>query len=153
MAGRFWCSCPTSMAARHQKASMLASMTVFRATTITYSLAELHIIETDFGSMNIHRSIIVRGAMVFASLWAFHPSQAQFVSLGNRPAHCRGAASEMFGVKPIYVKTGRAIRARNGTTTIKGNADQGTGGIKPFMCRFDAKGRFVGVEPLIRDGD
>jgi len=75
------------------------------------------------------------------------------VSPGNRKAYCRGEVSGMYGTKPIYVTTGKLIRARDGTTSVSGSVDKGNEGIKKFKCRFDAKGRFIDVMAMTPDGE
>lgn len=72
---------------------------------------------------------------------------------GNMAAYCRGEASAQYGVRPAYITTARLIRARDGGSTIDGTADQGRNGIKRFRCRFDARGRFIDVMALTRDGE
>ncbi|GLK42815.1 hypothetical protein [Novosphingobium sp. NRRL B-2648] len=77
----------------------------------------------------------------------------QPVAPGNMAAYCRGEASAQYGVRPAYIATARLIRGRNGGSTIDGTADQGRSGIKRFRCRFDARGRFIDVMALTRDGE
>ena len=72
---------------------------------------------------------------------------------GNRKAFCRGEVAGMYGTKPIYVTTGKLLKARNGTTSVSGTVDKGTEGIKTFKCRFDSKGRFIDVIALTPDGE
>jgi hypothetical protein len=75
------------------------------------------------------------------------------VAPGNRKAFCRGEVAGMYGTKPIYVTTGRLLKARNGTTSVSGTVDKGSEGIKKFKCRFDSKGRFIDVMALTPDGE
>lgn len=77
----------------------------------------------------------------------------QPVAPGNMAAYCRGEASAQYGVRPAYITTARLIRGRDGGSTIDGTADQGRNGIKRFRCRFDARGRFIDVMALTRDGE
>ncbi len=77
----------------------------------------------------------------------------QPVAAGNMTAYCRGEASAQYGVRPAYITTARLIRGRDGSSTIDGTADQGRNGIKRFRCRFDARGRFIDVMALTRDGE
>ncbi|MEQ7872780.1 hypothetical protein ABDK56_02070 [Sphingomonas sp. ASV193] len=75
------------------------------------------------------------------------------VAPGNRMAYCRGEVSSMYGTKPLYVKTGRLLRARDGTTSVSGTADKGSEGIKKFKCRYDKRGRFIDVLAMTPDGE
>lgn len=78
---------------------------------------------------------------------------AAVVTAGNMPAFCRGEVAGQYGTKPIYVKTEAAARAKDGSTSIPGTVDKGNEGMKRFQCRFDAKGRFIDVMALTRDGE
>lgn len=73
------------------------------------------------------------------------------VLAGNRPAYCRGEASQQYGERPNYIRTSPAIANAAGII-IDGTADQGRNGIKRFRCRFDARGRFIDVMAMTRDG-
>jgi hypothetical protein len=73
------------------------------------------------------------------------------ISAGDRPAYCRGEASQQYGVRPNYIRTSPAIANASGIM-IDGTADQGRNGIKRFRCRFDARGRFIDVMAMTRDG-
>jgi len=73
------------------------------------------------------------------------------ISAGNRPAYCRGEASQQYGVRPNYIRTSSAVANADGIM-IDGTADQGRNGIKRFRCRFDARGRFIDVMAMTRDG-
>lgn len=74
------------------------------------------------------------------------------VAPGNMPAYCRGEASSEFGTKPAYIKTGKLVRAKNGGYSIKGTADLGIEGKKPFQCEFDKKGNFLHLKSLVDEG-
>ena len=78
---------------------------------------------------------------------------ATVVTAGNMPAFCRGEVAGQYGTKPTYVKTGSAVRAKDGSTSIPGTVDKGTEGMKRFQCRFDAKGRFIDVMAMTSDGE
>ena len=45
------------------------------------------------------------------------------------------------------------VRAKDGTSSIRGTVDQGTEGIKAFLCRFDSKGGFIDVMAFTPDGE
>ena len=75
------------------------------------------------------------------------------ISRGNMPAYCRGEVSSMYGIKPGYVKTGKIVKAKNGSLSISGTVDKGSEGMKKFMCRFDKGGRFIDVMAMTSDGD
>lgn len=78
---------------------------------------------------------------------------AEPVAPGNRKAYCRGEVAEQYGTRPMYVTTGKLLKGPNGTTSVSGNVDKGSEGIKKFKCRFDARGRFVDVMALTPDGE
>lgn len=73
------------------------------------------------------------------------------ISAGSQAAYCRGEASRQYGVRPNYIRTSPAISNAAGIM-IDGTADQGRNGIKRFRCRFDARGRFIDVMAMTRDG-
>jgi len=79
-------------------------------------------------------------------------TSSEVISQGNMPAHCRGEASSMYGVKPMYIKTGKLTHVKGSGYTIKGNADLGDQGMKPFSCGFDNQGHFTGVMSLVDEG-
>lgn len=74
------------------------------------------------------------------------------VAPGNMPAYCRGEASSEFGTKPMYIKTGKLVRAKNGGYSVKGTADLGDQGKKPFQCDYDKKGNFLHLKSLVNEG-
>lgn len=65
------------------------------------------------------------------------------LSPGNMPAYCRGQASSEFGTKPFYIKTGKLVRAKNGSYSVKGTTDLGDQGKKPFQCNYDKKSLII----------
>ena len=71
---------------------------------------------------------------------------------GNMPAYCRGQAASDFGTKPVYIKTGKLVRLKKGGYTIKGTADLGDQGKKPFACDFGKKGEFLHLKSLVDEG-
>jgi hypothetical protein len=78
---------------------------------------------------------------------------ADAISAGNRAAYCRGEVARQYGTKPMYVKTGKLAKAKDGTTSVSGTVDEGSAGAKKFKCRFDADGKFVDVVAPANDGD
>jgi hypothetical protein len=66
-------------------------------------------------------------------------------------ATCRGAAAGQYGTKPMYINVGKPSRARTGWA-IKGTADQGNQGKKPFQCNFDNAGKLKDVMSLVNEG-
>ena len=64
------------------------------------------------------------------------------VAPGNMAAYCRGEASSQFGTKPMYIKTDKLVRAKNGSYRIKGTADLGTEGKKPFSATTTRRATF-----------
>lgn len=98
----------------------------------------------------------IRNALVLASLGAgIAPlcAQAAPISRGNMPAYCRGEVAGMYGTRPRYVKTGKIVRAKNGSLSISGTVDKGNEGIKKFKCRFDKKRNFIDVLAMTPDGE
>jgi hypothetical protein len=75
------------------------------------------------------------------------------ISPGNRKAFCRGEVAGEYGTRPIFVTTGKLIKAKDGSTSVSGTVDKGNEGIKMFKCRFDAKGRFIDVMAMTQDGE
>jgi len=82
---------------------------------------------------------------------AAHPGEA--VTPGNRPAYCRGEVSGQYGTKPMYVKTEKLVKEKDGSTSISGTVDKGSEGTVKFKCRFDAQGKFVDVMAMTSDGE
>ena len=74
------------------------------------------------------------------------------VAPGNMKAYCRGEASAQFGTKPTYIKTEKLVRAKDGSYSVKGTADLGTQGKKPFQCNFDKQGNFQPLMSLVDEG-
>ncbi len=70
---------------------------------------------------------------------------------GNMPAYRRGEASSQFGTKPMYIKTGKLVRSKSGYS-VKGTADLGDQGKKPFQCDYDKKGNFLHLKSLVDEG-
>ena len=77
---------------------------------------------------------------------------AERVAPGNMKAYCRGEASAQYSTKPAYIKTEKLKKAKNGSYSVKGTADLGTEGKKPFQCNFDKNGEFKGVMSLVNEG-
>jgi hypothetical protein len=92
--------------------------------------------------------LVSAAALILASTTAI----AAPVTPGNMPAYCRGEAASQFGTKPAYIKTGKLVRAKNGGYNIKGTADLGTEGKKPFQCDYDRKGNFLNFKSLVDEG-
>lgn len=74
------------------------------------------------------------------------------VTVGNRPAYCRGEVAGQYATKPTYVKTGAPATQPDGSTWIDGTVDKGSEGVKAFRCRFAANGAFVDVMAMTSDG-
>lgn len=79
-------------------------------------------------------------------------SAAQQVAPGNMPAYCRGEAASQFQTKPTYIKTQKLKRTASGGYLIKGTADLGDEGMKPFECEYDKKGHFLRFGSLVDEG-
>lgn len=69
------------------------------------------------------------------------------------PAYCRGEVAGMYGTRPRYVKTGKIVKAKNGSLSISGTVDKGNEGIKKFKCRFDKHRNFIDVMAMTPDGE
>lgn len=74
------------------------------------------------------------------------------VAPGNMKAYCRGEASAQFGTKPAYIKTEKLVKNKDGSYSVKGTADLGTQGKKPFRCNFGKKGNFQPLMSLVDEG-
>ena len=77
--------------------------------------------------------------ITFAVLSA--PVLAEKVTPGNMAAYCRGMAASDFGTKPVYIKTGKLIKNKDGSYTISGTYDNKD----PFTCTFAKNGEFTGM--------
>ena len=93
------------------------------------------------------------GMATVTALLAASTGPATAISRGNMPAYCRGEVSAMYATKPMYVKTGKIVKARDGSLSIQGTVDKGSEGIKAFACRFDKKGNFIDVMAMTSDGE
>lgn len=83
------------------------------------------------------------GMAAVAAMLCASAGAASAISRGNMPAYCRGEIAGRYNTKPVYVKTGKLVKARDGSLSIKGTVDRGTDGMKAFTCHFDKKGNFV----------
>jgi hypothetical protein len=70
------------------------------------------------------------------------PVLSEPLSPGNMPAYCRGQAASDFGTKPVYIKTGKLVKAKDGSYSISGKYDEK----EPFTCKFAANGEFTGMK-------
>jgi hypothetical protein len=80
------------------------------------------------------------------------PAIAKAIAPGNMPAYCRGEASSQFAIKPAYIKTQKSVRNENGSYSVKGTADLGKEGKKPFQCDFSKQGEFLHFKSLVDEG-
>jgi hypothetical protein len=87
-----------------------------------------------------------------ASLPASTSAAAKPVSPGNMKAYCRGDVAGATATKPIYVKAGKVVKAKDGSYSVKAIADLGSQGKKPFECDFDAQGNFLHTKSLVDEG-
>ena len=92
-------------------------------------------------------------AFLAISAFALTAAANTAVAPGNRQAYCRGEVSGMYDTRPAYVKTGKLLRAKDGSTSVSGTVDKGSEGVKKFKCRFDSQGRFKDVMALTPDGE
>ena len=69
------------------------------------------------------------------------PVLAEKMTPGNMPAYCRGQAASEFNTKPVYIKTGKLIKAKDGSYSIAGTYD----GKDPFTCTYAKNGEFTGM--------
>ena len=97
---------------------------------------------------NLNKILIVLASVTLFST----PAIAESVAPGNMPAYCRGQASSEFGTKPVYIKTQKLVRNKNGSYYVKGTADLGNQGKKPFQCDFSKKGEFLHLKSLVNEG-
>lgn len=94
------------------------------------------------------KTVLSIAALLILSTSAF----AERVAPGNMKAYCRGEASAFYGTKPVYITTGKLKKAKNGSYSVKGTADLGNQGSKPFQCNFDKNGEFKDVMSLVNEG-
>ena len=80
------------------------------------------------------------------------PAIAKPIAPGNMPAYCRGEASRQFAIKPAYIKTQKLVRNKDGSYFVKGIADLGKEGKKPFQCDFSKQGEFLHLKSLVDEG-
>jgi hypothetical protein len=90
--------------------------------------------------------------LLLASAFVAFTSPAFAVSRGNMPAYCRGQAASEFSTKPYYIKAGKLVRAKDGGYSIKGTADLGDQGKKPFQCDYDKSGNFLQLQTSAAGG-
>lgn len=91
--------------------------------------------------------ILFAGAVLFSP-----PAIAKPIAPGNMPAYCRGEASSQFAIKPAYIKTQKLARNKDGSYYVKGTADLGKEGKKPFQCDFSKQGEFLHFKSLVDEG-
>ena len=91
--------------------------------------------------------ILLASATLFST-----PAIAKPVAQGNMPAYCRGEASSQFATKPTHIKTEKLKTNKNGSYYVKGTADLGDQGKKPFQCDFSKKGEFLHFKSLVDEG-
>jgi len=91
--------------------------------------------------------ILFAGVTLFSS-----PAIAKPIAPGNMPAYCRGEASSQFATKPMYIKTQKLVRNKNGSYYVRGTADLAEHGKKPFQCDFSKKGEFLHFKSLVNEG-
>jgi hypothetical protein len=97
---------------------------------------------------NFNKILLVLASATLVS----SPAIAKPVAPGNMPAYCRGEASSMFAIKPTYIKTEKLMRNKDGSYYVKGMADLGDQGKKPFQCDFSKKGEFLHFKSLVNEG-
>jgi hypothetical protein len=66
---------------------------------------------------------------------------AEKMTPGNMPAYCRGHAASEFNTKPVYIKTGKLLKGKDGSYSISGTYD----GKDPFICTYAKDGEFTGM--------
>jgi len=97
---------------------------------------------------NLNKILILLASVTLFST----PAIAKPVAPGDMPAYCRGQASSQFATKPVYIKTQKLVRNKNGSYYVKGTADLGNQGKKPFQCDFSKKGEFLHLKSLVNEG-
>ena len=83
----------------------------------------------------------LRITLIALAVLAAPAVQAELVTPGNMPAYCRGQAASDFNTKPVYIKTGKLIKAKDGSYSIAGTYD----GKEPFTCTYAKNGEFTGM--------
>lgn len=71
---------------------------------------------------------------------------------GDMADYCRGEAAGQFATKPARINTGKPTRVKGEGYAVKGTADLGNQGNKPFQCDFDQSGRFLHFKSLVDEG-
>jgi hypothetical protein len=71
---------------------------------------------------------------------------------GDMANYCRGEAAGQFATKPAYINTGKPTRVKGEGYAVKGTADLGNQGRKPFQCDFDQSGKFLHFKSLVNEG-
>ena len=74
-------------------------------------------VDQPFEEGKLVKPLICAGLSILASA-AAAAHATEVVSPGNRAAYCRGEVSQQYGTKPIYVKTGKLKKDKDGTTSI-----------------------------------
>ena len=97
---------------------------------------------------NLNKTLILLASVTLFST----PAIAESVAPGNMPAYCWGEASSQFATKPVYIKTQKLVRNKNGSYYVKGTGDLGNQGKKPFQCDFSKKGEFLHLKSLVNEG-
>ncbi len=79
-------------------------------------------------------------------------SLAETVIPNNMPTNCQGEAVKQFNTKPANIKTEKAQKNKDGSYSVKGTADLGKQGKKPFECHFSKTGEFLHFMSLVNEG-
>ena len=64
------------------------------------------------------------------------------VAPGNMAAYCRGEASSQFGTKPMYIKTDKRVRAKNGSYTSRAPLTSAPRARSPFSATTTRRATF-----------
>jgi hypothetical protein len=97
---------------------------------------------------NLNKTLILLASAALFST----PAIAKPIAPGNMPAYCRGEASRQFATKPAYIQTEKLVRNKDGSYYVKGTADLGREGKKPFQCDFSKNGEFLHFKSLVDEG-
>ena len=73
------------------------------------------------------------------------------VNYEEMKGYCRGEAAGQFGTRPTYIII-NDVHPRDNKYIVKGSADLGRNGNKPFKCVFDGNGNFVRFQSLVNEG-
>lgn len=98
------------------------------------------------------KKLVAGFGLMVGCLGFVNPAIAAKVTQAEMPAYCRGEAAGQFNTKPTYIKTEKVRKNKDGSYSVKGTADLGNQGKKPFECHFSKTGEFLHFMSLVDEG-